>query len=584
MNELEEIKNRIDIAEYIGGYVQLKKAGRNFKGCCPFHNEKTPSFVVSPERQIWHCFGACSEGGDIFSFVQKIEGVSFPESLNILAEKTGVKIKKINYEKNDLKTKIYSANNMAMKFFEEKLASNDGKIARDYLLKKRKLSAKTITIFSLGYSPTGKDSLKYILKENNVEKDVLEKSGLVSIKNGEERDFFFKRLMFPIKETNGKVLGFSGRVLDDSLPKYINTPETPVYSKSNVLYGIDLAKESIRKQDYAIVAEGMMDVIASHQAGIKNIVAAGGTALTENQLRLLVRFTKNIKLSFDIDFAGSEATRRAIELAWGMDFNIKVITLPEGKDPGDIAIEKPNEWKKAVINSKYVVDYLFDEAFKKNNPKDPLGRKKIAKELLPIIRRIPDDIEKDTYIKKIAKKLNVEESSIRSTLQKISLPKKKRENIIKEEEIKNHSQALEENVLGLLILFPNYLDFAETIISPDDFSGKNTGQIYEKMLKYSSNKDELTEKNFLASLEKEESNLLNHYALLAEKNFEELDEEKKAEEIYFGVKRLKKISLEKKKMSLSKEVERLEKAGDNEKAKKVLKKLSALLSEEQKIS
>lgn len=588
MNELEEIKSKIDIAEYIGGYVQLKKAGRNFKGCCPFHSEKTPSFVVSPERQIWHCFGACAEGGDIFSFVQKIEGVDFTESLKILADKTGVKLKNQDYEKSDIKTKIFDANKKAMSFYEECLISDEGKIARDYLIKNRKLNSKTINEFGIGYSPSGNNNLIGKLFSLNVNKDIIRKSGLSTTKNGVEKDFFFKRLMFPIKDTTGRVLGFSGRVLDDSLPKYINTQDTIVYSKSDILYGIDLAKESIRKLDYAIIAEGMMDVVASYQSGVKNIVAPGGTALTENQLRLIGRFTKNIKLSFDIDFAGSEATRRAIELAWEMDFNIKVITIPEGKDPGDIAIKNPLKWKEAVKNSQYVIDYLFEESFKVNDPKDPMGRKKIAKDILPVIKRIPTEIEKDTYIKKLSKMLNVDESSIRSTLKNISLPKGKREQnngkVEKKNGIENQFIILEENLLGLLLLFPNYLDFAETIIEPSDFSEKNTSKIYQKMLKYSSKKGELTEKDFLKSLEKEESELLNHYALSVEKDFETLDEEEKAEEIYFGVKRLKKISLDKKKQSLSSEIEALENAGDNKKAREALEKLKELLAEEQKIS
>lgn len=584
MNELEEIKNRIDIAELIGGYVQLKKAGRNFKGCCPFHSEKTPSFVVSPERQIWHCFGACNEGGDAFTFIQKIEGMDFPESLKFLADKTGVKLQRQSYEKSDIKTKIFTANETAVKYYQGVLVSDEGKAARDYLIKERKLSGRTIKDFGLGYSPTGKNSLQNDLKNQGASEDSIKKAGLSSIKQGETRDFFFRRLMFPIRDVSGRTLGFSARVLDDSLPKYINTSETLVYSKSNSLYGIDLAKESIRKLDYAIVAEGMMDVIASHQAGIKNIVATGGTALTENQLRMIGRFTKNIKFSFDIDFAGSKATRRAIELAWEMDFNIKVITLPEGKDPGDIAVSNPRKWKEAVKKSQYVIDYLFDEAFEKNNPKDALGRKEIAKDLLPVIRRILTEIEKDTYIKKLAKKLSVEESSIRSTLKNISIPKGERVKVVEKKEIKDQLIVLEKNVLGLLLLFPNYLDFAETIITPTDFTEENTSKIYRKMLEYSSKKGELTENGFLDSLGKEESELLNHYALSAEKDFEELDEEEKAEEIYFGVKRLKKLSLDKKKQSLSSKIERLEKAGNKKDARKVLLELKILLEEEQKIS
>ncbi|MBW6431697.1 toprim domain-containing protein, partial [Patescibacteria group bacterium] len=454
----------------------------------------------------------------------------------------------------------------------------------DYLIKKRGLTTKTITSFEIGYAPKGKDNLVSELQTHKISTDDMVRAGLAKKKDNELLDFFWQRLIFPIKDTLGQVIGFSARVLDDSLPKYINTAETPVYSKSNILYGIDLAKEPIRKQNYAIIVEGMMDVIASHQAGVKNVVATGGTALTENQLRLIARFTKNIKLAFDLDFAGSEATRRAIELAWNMGFNIKVITLPEGKDPGDVAIAKTSVWKKSIKEAEYVIDYLFSEALKRHNKKDAMGRKYIAKELLPVIKRIPDEIEKDTYIKRLSNELLVDESSILAALKNISLPKAERQKIEPKSEIISHIDELEKNVLGLLAGLPNYLDFADSILEQTDFSNKESGNFFKKMLKYYNEKKDFSESKFLSSLNKGESELFKHYILSAEVNFSDLDDERKAEEIYFSVKRIKKTSLAQKKEALSQKIKELEKAKDKKGSNAAMAELNEVLLEEQRIS
>lgn len=592
MNELEEIKNRIDIVELVGGYVQLTKTGKNFKGCCPFHSEKTPSFIVSQERQMWHCFGACNEGGDIFSFVQKMDGLTFPEAIESLAAKAGVKIEKKNFERNETKAKYYSANGLAADFYNTNLESDSGKKALDYLLKNRGLKKETIAAFSLGWSNAEKGALQNELGKHNFTTAELSAAGLVANKSGEWRDLFWNRLMFPIRDISGRTVGFSARVLDDSLPKYINTPETEIYHKSNILYGIDQAKESIRKLDYAIIVEGNMDVIGSYQTGVKNVVASSGTALTENQLLLLARLTKNLKLAFDVDFAGSQATRRAIELAWQMGFNLKIITVPAGKDPADAAKESPEIWKKAVKDAVYVVDYLFASAFAGHDRKDPMGRKYIAKELLPVIKRIPDEIERDTYIKRLAKELSVEESSILDALKKISEPKRRDDEPAvtrttskkTSTQIENKTAEIEKNIVGLLLLEPHYLDFASTMLEADDFSDKEVGKDFEKMLKYYNKKGKISEGQFLSSLVKDGKERFSIYLLSAENAFSDLDDEKRAEEIYFGIKRLKKNSLETKKKSLSEEIAQFELEKNKKGAQKALEEFQLLLEEERNLN
>lgn len=592
MNELEEIKNRIDIVDYVGSYVTLKQTGKNFKACCPFHNEKTPSFVVSPERQMWHCFGACGEGGDIFSFAMKMEGLSFPEAVQTLADKAGVKLEKKSYEKSESASKVYSANELASDFYVQTLRTDAGKKALVYL-KSRGLTDNIIKEFGLGYAPTGKNDLQNELKKHKFSVTDLEKAGLISQKQGEWRDFFWGRLIFPIRDLQGRTVGFSARTLEkDGIPKYINTTETEVYHKSNILYGIDLAKESIRKADNAILVEGQMDVIASRGAGVKNVVAPGGTALTENQLKLLGRLTKNLKLAFDVDFAGSEATRRAIELAWEQGFNLKVIVIPAGKDPADAVSEDPKIWKEAVGGATYVVDYLFDTAFARHQKNDPIGRKKIAAELLPVIKRIPDDIERNTYVKKLALGLSVDEASIEAALKKVHPGKKREEKPDLKEpvtrkgrhQIVNRRSEMEANIIGLLMVYPHYLDFAVGILVADDFSDETEGKDFERMVKYWEKEGKFSEKAFIASLKEKDRERFNLYAIAAETAFADFDDEKKAEEIYFGVKRLKKHSLDAKKKQLSSEIAAYEAGHDKKKASEALAKFQSLLEEERTIS
>lgn len=587
MNELEEIKSKIDITDYIGKYVQLKQAGRNFKGVCPFHSEKTPSFMVSPEKQLWRCFGACNEGGDVFSFVQKIEGLSFPEAMELLAEKAGVKLEKKNYEKTESRAKLYSANEMARDFYYDNLFSKRGESALQYLLE-RGLTKKTIQEFRIGLAPNGKNELITLLKEHGLSEGELQKAGLAAQRQGEIRDFFWGRIIFPIHDIGGKVLGFSARVLDNSLPKYINTPETELYSKSNVLFGLDVAKEAIRKSDNAILVEGMMDVIASSQVGIKNVVAPGGTALTEGQLKLLGRLTKNLKLAFDIDFAGSQATRRAIEMAWQQGFNLKVIVIPSGKDAADAVAEDPKIWKEAVKNSIYVVDYLFDTTFKKYDPKDSLGKKHIAQEFLPVIKRLPEKIERDSYIKKLAGGLGVPEQSIRETLEKVTTAASaSKETILPEKKTANPLQSktkeIEENILGLLIIYPHYLDFATNMLEPEDFLNGDLGASFTKVVEYYNKLGDFSEKKFLSSLAPSERDKYNLLILSAQHEFEEFDDEKRAEEIYFGIKRLKKMSLEEKKREVSAEIARFEREGNTKETKAALERLQHLIEEERSV-
>ncbi|MFA5368618.1 MAG: DNA primase, partial [Candidatus Paceibacterota bacterium] len=371
-SEIEEIKSRLNIVDVIGSYIKLEKAGINYRACCPFHSEKSPSFFVSPSRQIWHCFGGCGEGGDIFKFVMKIENIEFPDALRILAAKAGVELKarSADWEKNKTERQLMlHLCELGARFFEAYLEkSAKGKEAIDYLIK-RGLKIETIKEWRLGYAPEAWSKLSDLLVGKGYQRDDIAKAGLAIAKEGNKFfDRFRSRIMFPIVGFNGEVIGFTGRIFgkpDTEDAKYLNTPATLLYDKSRALFGIDKAKLEIRKNDFCILVEGNVDCIMSHQAGFKNCVAVSGTALTPYHLSIIKRYSPNLVLAFDMDAAGNKATEKGIVLAQKMEFNIKVIPMSAEKDPADIILlEGEEKWKQMIENAKPINEFYFDVAFK----------------------------------------------------------------------------------------------------------------------------------------------------------------------------------------------------------------------------
>lgn len=423
MDAIEDIKSRLDIVDTVAEYLQLKPSGSgSFKACCPFHQEKTPSFMVNRPRQSWHCFG-CDIGGDVISFVQKMEGMDFPEVLDLLAQKTGVELPKFNTQTSSERKRLQEVNDLAARYFRSQLLqSPQAEHARAYV-QKRGLDDLTGDVWRIGYAPDGWTGLSDALKQKEVTDDELIKAGLALKRDGGGTyDRFRNRLMFTICDIHGKVVGFTGRVLDPNAKeaKYVNTPETLVYKKSQILYGLDKAKGEIKRQDLAVIVEGNMDVVTSHQYNVTNVVASSGTALTGEQLNLLKRFTLNLAIAFDADAAGNAATIRGLDLARALDFNVRVITLPPdaGKDPDD-AIRKDVEiWKKAIHDSLPVIEWLYRNAFKGHDTTKPEEKKHIAAEILPELRRIPNAVERDAWITRLAKDLGVSEDALRDEMRK----------------------------------------------------------------------------------------------------------------------------------------------------------------------
>lgn len=447
MDNIDEVKHRIDIVEVIGSYVpDLKKAGRNFKALCPFHQEKTPSFYVFPERQSWHCFGACSTGGDAFSFVMKREGVSFGEALRILADKAGIPLT-LGKKSDDGETeteKLKRINEAAAEYYHALLLqSSTGRQALAYLAR-RGILEKAVSEFQLGYSPDSWDSLRQeMLKRDYRQSDLLAAGLVIEKERGEGTyDRFRNRLMFPIRDRAGRVLGFGARALDESLPKYLNSPQTLVFDKSSVLYGIDHAKSAIRKQNLAVIVEGYMDVIVAHQSGYSNVVASLGTALTEKQVGMIKKLTKSLVLALDADAAGEMATLRGIEVASHtfdqkvvplptsaglvryedvLDAEISVMVLPAGKDPDDILKDNPKEWERLLDKASPVVDYTFDFVISKLDPTKTKDKSSAVDKLLPLIAEIKHPVRQAHYLQKLARAVALDEKSLASAIKQLRL-------------------------------------------------------------------------------------------------------------------------------------------------------------------
>ena len=423
MDDVEKIKSKLDIVDVIGERIQLKKAGRNFKAPCPFHGEKTPSFVVSPERQIWHCFG-CQKGGDMFTFIEDYENVTFSEALKELAAKAGIKLT-ASAARSDREKKqelIYSLNHLSAQFYNYLLLSHPaGKHALKYLMEDRKLTIPLIKTFMLGFAPLNDALAKYLIgKKKYTEQDLL-LAGLAFQKGRYVSDFFKNRIIFPIIDHRGNVAAFSGRGLDsDTTPKYVNTKETPVYIKGDTLFGLNLAKEGIKKEGKVIIVEGEFDVITAHKEGITNIAAVKGTALTENQIKLLKRFTQKFVFSFDVDPAGTEAQRRSVQLIEHEGITATVITLSSGKDPDELLNENPAEFKKAVKQDKNVYDFIIDSALSETDPESSEGKKDILKKTLPYISAIENEVVKEHYIKKLAEKIGSSQDAVSQEIDKIT--------------------------------------------------------------------------------------------------------------------------------------------------------------------
>lgn len=458
MDAVEEIKSRLSIEDIVGEYVQLKRAGRNFKGLSPFTNEKTASFMVSPEKQIWHDFSS-GKGGDVFRFVMEVEGLDFRASLEFLARKAGIDLAQFDKKSNsnsDLKSRIYLANELATKFYQVQLTKNPA--ALEYLLKERAFSKHVLLSFRLGYSPNTGDALLKYLTKNGFTSEELQKAGLITRGYRGSRDMFRGRIMIPLCDNQGRAVGFTARLLSssDSEPKYINTPQTIVYDKSRNVFGLHLAKEAIRKTGYAVVVEGNLDVIASHKAEVNNVVATAGTAITKFHLKSLAYLTTDIRLAFDQDKAGLAAAERAIPIASEVGINLQIVSIPSGKDPDELIRNEPKLWVQTIEKPQYAIDWLIQTYQQELDLNSATGKKKFSDIILPVLTKLEDPVEQDHYLNKISELIGVSKSALSGKSEKFTkvVNYRKPKNIQLPDKLDVEKNKIEDQYLALVLMLP----------------------------------------------------------------------------------------------------------------------------------
>ena len=578
---IEEIKSRLSIADVVGSYVRLLKAGVNFKAACPFHNEKTPSFYVSPSRDIWHCFG-CGAGGDIFRFVAQIEGVEFPEALEILAARAGVQLRKEDPRLSSERRRLLSLTEEAAEYYEEELQKRKDVLA---YLKERGLKDETVKSFRLGYAPQSWEAVLNHLSARGFRGEEVEHSGLALLSQKPEAksrfyDRFRARIMFPISDGSGRIVGFSGRIFERDLPKgespenaggkYINTPQTILYDKSSVLYLWDRAKNEIRQKDSCVLVEGQMDALLSHQAGVKNAFATSGTALGRGHLALIRRLTSKLLLAFDADEAGELATKRGVDMILESGFDVNIIEVPGGKDPADAVREDPKLWEEAVLKAKPVIAFFLDLLKKKFSGDTRRFRAETSSLVLPYVAAIENEMEKAHWVQEVSKTLGLKEEPVWEEVKKararLRKPAPAEEASVAPAVVKTRRDLLEERILGMLAWKRN--EFLEKLNERGrEFFSERHQPLLECVFKEKLPKEMRPLK---ASLEKLalESELL--YGEMPASPDESQDRERIYEEFHNLVSELEREHAKAGLETLASEIRRLEGLGEEEKLMAVL--------------
>ncbi len=485
MSTAEEVKARTNIVELIGSYVRLVKSGAHWKACCPFHQERTPSFMVNEERNMWHCFG-CGKGGDVFAFVMEMESLGFRDALKMLADRAGVELPQYHQEGGDTekedKNRLYDALELATKFYEKQLWDGPGKEKILGYLRERGLSDESIKTFRLGYAPDGWRHLLDFLTSKGYQSETLEQAGLILKKEGGNGhyDRFRDRIIFPIFDILGRVIGYSARVApsgDETQAKYINTPETPVYHKSRALYGLFLAKQAMKQSGGTVVVEGNMDVIAMHQAGVRNTIAVSGTALTPEQLSIMKRYGNEVRLFFDMDGAGQKAARKSAELLLAQEFLVSIVAIPSGKDAADMGKEDPKALSLAVADAVPAPRYFLNAILAKYDKTTAEGKRRIVEEYAELLAAMKNPIERAHWVKTLSQEIGTEERMVRSALQATAersiVPSRPRETTAPEissnaRSFGKRSELLREALVGILYAEPSARKMGTTLSESDE--------------------------------------------------------------------------------------------------------------------
>ncbi|MDO8461093.1 MAG: DNA primase [bacterium] len=587
MDQVAQIREKIDIVSLISEYIPLKKMGRNFKATCPFHSEKTPSFVVSPERQIWHCFGGCSKGGDCYTFLMEYEKMEFVEALRILAKRTGIELEGLGKWDSGITSKkenIYMLNNLSCEFYHYVLTKhNAGKKALEYLTKKREIDSRVIETFKLGFSPSFGNALCGYLenKKGYKRSDILE-AGLATERGGRLTDFFSNRIMFPLFDHRNNIVGFSGRVMSDdssSLSKYVNTRETLVYHKGSHFFGIHTALPEIKKTGKAIVMEGEFDVISSFQNGIRNAIAVKGTALTDNQAILLSRFSKKVSLCFDDDAPGQEAIKRSVPALEKKHLTTFVVVIPKGKDPDDAIKEDAVMFKKAVERDVGVYDFLISKSLESIDKKTAEGKKRITEEILPMLSQIENEVVKEHYLKRLSIELETSFESIVRQIEKIAQKEPLKAKIGQEERKRERQEVLEEYLLALILQCKSHkqaLEIVKDLLIEFQFTTPSYNKLFNNFYNYFTTTSLFDRERFISSLPKELINAFDTCYLFPLTLFE--DDLEYLQEIRKTAKELQIIYLRSQMTRIGEEMKNKEKLATEEEMQKLQDKLSHFVS------
>jgi len=589
MNPSDEIKQKIDIVDFIREYIPVKAVGANFQALCPFHGEKTPSFVISPEKQIWHCFG-CGKGGDVFSFLMEMEGLGFTEAVRQLAPRAGVTLRNDNPEAYSKRNRLLDIMALSVKYYHHILSTKAGEKSLAYLTK-RGLTQEAIDEWQIGYSQDSWDSLISFLTarpltgKKYLTSEMLE-AGLVVKKEGTTNryyDRFRDRIMFPVYDITGNPIAYSARinpeVVNDKVGKYINSPQNPIYDKSRVLFGLDKAKNYIKSQDLAIVVEGQMDVIACHQFGFKNAVASSGTALTTEQVILLKRYTNNIALCFDADAAGQLAADRGIKEAMAAEMNIRVIIIPSGKDPDDALRQDRDSFERAVKEAKPMMEYYFDKIVAGQDLTSVEVKKEVAKKMLAMIAKLANKIEAAHWLKVTAQALETDENALRE-----SLPKEASHEVVTpakapQAALKSREEQLSELLLAIIIRFPDFVVYVISKMELAWLENEDIRSFYKNLIIYYNKNNALDYSGFRANLAQDASkaaDILDRLILLGEKDFYSYEAKNVQEEIIKIIIELKKFYLQKQIAAAQKAMAEAEKNGEIDKINKILEELKVL--------
>jgi DNA primase len=573
----EEVRSRLNIEDVVGEYVQLKRSGRNFKGLSPFTSEKTPSFIVSPEKQIWHDFSS-NKGGDIFGFVMEVEGVDFRTSLEQLARKAGVDMSVFESAgSNDIakrKKRLISANELAANYYQQSLIKNTH--AQEYVFKRRRLGKDVVTSFRIGYAPDSGDALvRFLTKKGYTSKDISE-AGLTNRFGG---DLFRGRIMVPLMDGSGQVVGFTGRALKDepNSPKYLNTPQTLIYDKSRHVFGLSQAKPGIRNAGHAVIVEGNLDVVSSHGAGISQVVATAGTAMTVQHLKSLVRLTSDVRLAFDGDSAGLSATERSIDIAQSVGLELTIIQMPDGfKDPDELVQKDKTLWQKAIDSASPAVDWVIEQYTKREDMSSAAGKRKFSTAAAAIISRLQDSVEREHYVKKVAKISDSSTEAIELKIDEIENKTTKRfKKAVQDGSPSKRDEKVIyiDNLVALSLMDPKVRELL-VAVKPEMVGRGESKEVLEYVQKHKSKKLEDTPKEL-----HEHDTYVKILLLRAEARYSDWDDKDRYQEARHLVELIRIDHKKQQKNQLTRELQEAESNGDDEKIAKLMKQINQLIKE-----